>query len=303
MLLPDATVGTPAASPTEALPVRLHLRGPDAAAVERWVLAVGWQPVGEDPLVRPALVVADVPAVLEAPTDQAATILLVADDPPVAAAVAAAAGAVAEVVGWPHDRDRLPEVAQRVVARQGTEHVEALRVAGGSGGTGTTTVALALAGLCAWAGRATLALRAGRAGPDGEELDGVAAWRAATPVPGLRALRTLEVPDPTVTIGGGPARLVVRDLGVDADTDVLVVRHDRAGLEAVQATTAAVIVAAEVGPAPAGALRDAAGGRRVVTVPWSARVERAGLRGRVPAGIPGSWLRRVAPVLGRGSHR
>jgi hypothetical protein len=40
-----------------------------------------------------------------------------------------------------------------------------------------------------------------------------------------------------------------------------------------------------------------AGGRTVVHVPTSVRVARAVLRGQVPAGLPGSWIDALRPVL------
>lgn len=301
MLLPSSAETV---APTDALPVRLHLRGPHAGAVERWVLSVGWQPVTDDVGVPSALALVDVPAALQDPPETAAAVLLVADDAPEQAATAAVRLGVAEVVAWPEERTRLPEIAGRVVGRRMPGQVEDLRVSGGAGGVGASLVAQALAGLCAWRGRRTLVLRSAvRVGGAADELEGTAAWRAAVPVPGVQRLRRLEVPDPGVTVAGGPAELVVRDLGVSRDTDVLVIRRDRAGLEAAAATTAAVIVVNGDGPATSAAFRRAAAGRRAVIVPWSARVARADLHDRVPAGLPGTWLRTLASVLGRETSR
>lgn len=293
---------------TEALPVRLCLLGPDAAAVDRWVGSLGWQAVGSDPSVpvTPVLTLADVPAVLDGDRLEAGedTVLVVAGDAPLDAARAAAHGSVRAVTGWPDGRDALPAIAGRILAGRSGPVVDDLRVAGGAGGVGTTTVALALAGLCAWRGRRTLFLRGGgRSDRQGGELEGTTAWRGAEPVPGISGLRVLEVDDPRVPVGEGPASLVVRDLARAVETDVLVVRRDRAGLDAVRATTAGVVVVTDTGPAPVAAMRQAASGRRLVTVPWSARVARAGLRGRVPAALPGSWLRTLQPVIGRGGAR
>lgn len=293
---------------TEALPVRLCLLGPDAPAVDRWIGSLGWQAVGSDPSVpvTPVLALADVPAALDGgPLDTGEdTVLLVAGDAPLDAARAATHRAVREVAGWPDDRDALPVIAKRVLVGRSGPVVDDLRVAGGAGGVGTTTVALALAGLCAWRGRRTLVLSVGsRSGRQDGELEGTTAWRGAEAVPGIAGLRVLAVEDPDVPVGAGPASLVVRDLGCATETDVLVVRRDRAGLDAVRVTTAGVVVVTDAGPAPPSALRRAAAGRRLVTVPWSVRVARAGLRGRVPAGVPGSWLRALEPVVGRGGQR
>lgn len=303
MLLPS----TPEVSSTEALPVRLHLRGPHAGSIERWVLSVGWQPVTDEVGVRSALALVDVPAGNAPPTVTAPTVLLVGDDRPEEAAAAAVRSGAIEVVRWPQDRADLPEVARAALDRQATGRVDDLRVAGAAGGVGTSTVAAGLAGLCAWRGQRTLLLRpvAARAGSPtrDRELEGAITWQAAEASPGIAALRILAVPDPAVALTGGPAQLVVRDLGVALDTDVLVVRRDRPGLEALAETSAGVVVVSDEGPAPIGTVRRAAAGRRHVVVPWSARVARAGLRGRVPAGLPGSWLRSLAPVVGQEPRR
>jgi hypothetical protein len=44
-------------------------------------------------------------------------------------------------------------------------------------------------------------------------------------------------------------------------------------------------------------LAQLAGARRIVHVPTSVRVARAVLRGQVPAGLPGSWIDALRPVL------
>lgn len=297
-------------SSTEALPVRLCLAGSEAAAVDRWISSLGWQSVDADPAgpVAPALTLADVPALLaDAGRGSGDVVLLVAGDDPVAAAQAAALDRVRAVVAWPDQREDLPAAAAGLLAQRGRPRVDELRVAGGAGGVGTSTVALALAGLCAWRGRRTLVLSRGAGtGPTPDpvdELDGTSAWRGAVEVPGIRGLRTLEVVDPSLAIGEGPAALVVRDLGVAREADVLVIRRDRAGLDAVRATSAGLVVVTDIGAAPPAAVRQAVAGRRAVTVPWSARVAQAGLRGRIPTGIPGSWLRTLEPVVGGGGRR
>lgn len=289
---------------TEALPVRLCLAGDEAGAVDRWIGSLGWQHVGSDPAVpvAPVLVLADVAAVLDGEVgDGEDVILLVGDDDPLTAARAAAHQGVRGVVSWPDGRDTLSDVAARVVADRARPVVDDLRVGGSAGGAGTSTVALALAGLSAWRGRPTLVVR-GRPRSGSEravgELDGATAWRGAEPVPGVRGLRLLDGAVPSVSIGEGPAGLVVRDLGVATETDVLVARRDRAGIDAIRTTSAGVIVVTDLGPAPRPAVRRAAAGRRVITSPWSVRVARADLRGRVPAGLPGSWLRNLDPVVG-----
>lgn len=291
---------------TDALPVRLALAGPHATAVGRWVESVvGWQAVDATAsrLVPPVLALADVLGACAAPPGLP-LVLLVADDDHPTAAAATAAGAAA-VVAWPRDRDQLVEAASAVVAAPRPRETLELGVGGAAGGVGTTTVALALGGLLAWQRQPTLVLTHGAVpGPGGrgipvEELAGVPVWDLAAPSPGAPALRVLRLPGPVPTevVEAAPAALVVRDLGVDVAGDVLVIRRDRAGLGALTRSAAAVAVVMDTGPAPSRLLVRAAGGRRLVTVPWSARVAQATFVGRVPAGLPGSWLRALQPVL------
>ncbi len=303
------TTATPSPSSlaaTDALPVRLALAGPHATAVARWVESVvGWQAVeaAASRLVPPVLALADVLGASAAPPDLP-LVLLVADDDGARAAAAAAVRAAA-VVAWPTDRDQLVGVATAVVAAPKPRETLELSVGGAAGGVGTTTVALALGGLLAWRRQRTLVLTHGAVpGPGGrsipvEELDGVPLWDLAAPSPGAPTLRVLRlpVPVPTEVVEAAPAALVVRDLGVEVAGDVLVVRRDRAGLEALTRSTAAAAVVMDTGSAPSRLLVRAAGGRRLITVPWSARVAQAAFVGRVPAGLPGSWLRALQPVL------
>jgi len=105
-------------------------------------------------------------------------------------------------------------------------------------------------------------------------------------------------PPADADIDPAPASLVIRDTGVTEDVDVLVLRRDAAGVAALRDAVAAVVVVVDHGLAPIRAVRAAAGNRRVVSVPWSARVARAAIVERVPAGLPGAWLRALAPALG-----
>ena len=298
---------------TDALPVDLRLEGPQAGPIRQWVEGIaGWQAVdgATAALVPPALTVVDSAA---APGEVTTPVLLLttADDPPATAARAAGRWRPDAVAAWPDERDRLPEVAADLVAHADPDvtPVAELRVGGAAGGVGTTTVALALGGLAAWRGRRTLVVSHGAVpSPCGgplapDDLAGTQTWATASVargVPGLRVVRAAAPVDREV-VAAGAAELVVRDVGVHDDVDVLVVRRDRAGIDALGRTVAAAVVVTDVGAASPASLRSAAGARRLVVLPWSARVARAGLAGRVPAGLPGSWLRALAPVLRAGS--
>lgn len=235
-------------------------------------------------------------------------VLLVGEgaDPAEAARAALRTGAMA-ALRWPAERDRLPGIARRAAARDtaGSTEVAGITVGGAAGGVGTTTVALALAGLAAWWGDPTLVITHGAApaptGPPREAADlaGAGTWETAAPAPGCPRLRLVRTagPTPGAAVDPGAARLVVRDVGVDPDADVLVLRRDAAGLAALSRTGCAVAVLVDAGVAPLRAVRSAAGRRRLAVVPWSARVARAGLAGRVPSGLPGRWLAALRPAL------
>ncbi len=234
------------------------------------------------------------------------TVLLLPDgsDPVRAAATAARLGPVA-VVGWPSGRDRLSAVVARLleVPRRRSASPARLMVGGSAGGVGTTTVALALGGLRAWSGTRTLVAVRGlgtpyRGIPIGA-LGGGDLWSAAERLPGIDALRAVRLLDhgmvPEVTDRSIEA--VLLDVGPDPDCDVLVCRPDAAGLAALEVTPAAAIVLVGDGAVPGRVLTSAASGRPVLRVPWSARVARAGATGRLPAGLPGSWVAALRPLV------
>lgn len=300
-------------SQTDALPVRLALRGGHRDAIRRWVETVaGWQAVEDDAvqLVPPRVVIADVRGADGTARAGLPVVLLVGDDAD--PAVAAAAGRhAAAVLRWPHDRDRVREHVGALTSTGRRAEVPTVTVVGAAGGVGTTTVALALGGLAAWRVGPALVVSHGTVPApttrtwDASALTGAGTWDAADPVPGVAGLRVVRLAAPTTRceVDPGGARFVVRDVGPGVDADVLVARRDRAGLTALARSPAALVVLADVGTASPRAVHAAAGERRLVTVPWSPRVGRAGLRGQVPAAIPGSWLRRIAPALTDGAGR
>lgn len=316
--------------PSRPVPlVALHLTGPHADAIGRFVDATPWQRTGGGPL-RPDVRIVDVAGAERTPAPDDTPVLLVVDrgvDAVDAARATAVTGARA-VVAWPGDRDRLVALVGGCAGRR-PDPRPGILVAGAAGGVGTTTVTLALAGLAAWRGARVLALvhgdvpapcgpaadgptvsrptvsRPAVSGPavsrpvDRDALAGPGTWGAARPAAGLDRLRVLRTEGPVrrEPVDAGAADLVVRDGGVGRDADVLVLRRDAAGLDALAATTAGTTVCVDAGVARRRALREAAGGRRMVVVDWSTRVARAGLARRVPTGLPGTWLRSLAGVL------
>lgn len=308
---PPVATSAGSASTSDGIPrpVAIDLPRPDADAVRGWVEGVlGWQPVDATtarlvpPTVRligPDTVPADdtIPRVLLLPADLAA---------PEAAAAAIRTRAVA-VLAWPDDRDRLAQVVAGVVDRPVTRshHQRVLRIGGASGGVGTTTVVLALAGLAGWSGTTALAALRGDAPVSGLPIVPAAAiadpdlWSRLPGPPGTQAVRAVRIADPSpIAAPTDPAiGLAVLDHGVDLDVDVVVCRPDAAALEGLAATTAAVVVLVGSGPVTPRDLARVAGGRRGIHLPWSARVARAGRYRRVPTGLPGSWLRRLQPLV------
>lgn len=293
-----------------ALPVELDLHGRHADGVRGWIEGtLGWQPVAGATagLVPPAVVLRDLDSVhVVSAGSEVPSVLLVDDEaPPRRTAEVAATMRPDAVLAWPSDREALVDRVAAVLGRprRAAPVGPRLCVGGSAGGVGTTTVALALAGLAAWQGAATLAVVRGNGLTlpviPAAALQGVGVWAGAEPlpgVPGARAVRLVgsaEVPpasDPEIGI-------VVLDAGVDPEVDVLVCRPDAAALEVLAVTTAAAVVVMGQGPVSSRDLRRAAAGRRGVLLPWSARVARAGLAGRVPAGLPGAWLLRLRTLL------
>jgi len=307
-------------SASSALPVDLALAGAHRDAVGRWVEGtLGWQVItstdgqaGDDP-VPPVLRLRDhMPQVRPSAAGGPAAarvlpeILLVPDDgAPAAAAILAQAAPSTPVLGWPSHRDRLPELAAAVLAAPAarSQMASMLTVGGSSGGVGTSTVAMALAGLKGWSGAATLVAVRGlglpwRQVPAAALADGDL-WSQADPLPGLDTVRAVCLADqaPLPDLADARIEAVIVDAGPTPDCDVLVCRADAAGLWALERTTAAAVVMMGAGPVPARVLRGVLAGRPAIRLPYSVRVARAGVAHRVPAGLPGRWLADLRPLL------
>lgn len=276
----------------EDLPVAVVLPAPLADRVTAWVEHdLGWQVVDPGGSLAPVLVLADEPC-------GAVPWIAVIDGPPADESVTARLAAGAEdVIGWPDDRDRIPLIAARVdqhrdVLPRGLH----LAVSGAAGGVGTSTIALAIGGLLAWAGAAVLVV-------GGHALRALAGTRELNraghaPVAGVPLLSVAghAVDIATVAWTGD---VVVSDAGtrITPHTTVVVTRPD-GGLRRARGLDVPVIV---VGDQPLRA-RDAGrvlGRRPVAHLPWSVRVARAGLLGHVPSALPGCWLDTLRTGLGR----
>lgn len=314
------------------LPVAVDLTGAVGDEVRAYVEGeAGWQVVADGGPPRPVLTIAHAPRADE-------PCVVVVDGPPSTEQVRGAllAGAL-DVLGWPDDRARLLEAPLRVrTARGGQGGPAALRVAGVAGGVGASTLALASAGLLAWRGREVVVVGADDllrlcgmdpwSGPGAVEVAALQPAEAAAEVdalarrvPGVDRLRALGGGAAPFSTAGWPADTVVMDLGegraaghrlegarwaagghrATGPVDLLVARPD-AGLRAAAGAPDDVpVVVVGDGPLDRPGVRRTLGRRPAATLPWSARVARAGLTGRVPSGLPGTWLAALATVLGR----
>lgn len=291
--------------------VGVALAPPLADEVTAWVEAeAGWEVVGPDGPPAPRLVLAD-RVWPDRPT-------VVVRDGAVDAELVRTAldeGAV-DVLAWPDERQRLLAAPARVRTNEARRPVATVRVAGLAGGVGASTVAMGIAGLLAWSGRETIVVGdagtcllagIGRwSGPGAAEVAALAPGDAAeevaalaVPVPGVPGLRLLggsRAHDRIPGTDGWPGDVVVVDAGRTPDGGELVVAAADARLVAARDVTGSLVVVGERPLSPAQAAH-VAGRRPAAVVPWSARVVAAALRGRVPADLPGSWLRRLGRAL------
>ena len=298
-----------------AVPVALALGDRHVGTVRRWIEGtLGWQAVDDDldGPVPPSVRIVDVEGAVRlldsGDPDHLPTLLLVEEDD-----VAALAADVARrlqpsgVCRWPDGRDALPELVVRALGAQPDDRQggRVLRVGGVAGGVGTTTVVLALTGIAAWSGQRALAVVHGHAGvraampvpPDAVVSPDL--WARATPLPGVagaRVVHTGTMPPSRAPVDRRIALSVI-DVGTDAEVDVVVCRPDRAASEQLPVTMAGAVVVVGRGLLSPERIAELAGGRRVVPVPTSVRVARAVLRGHVPAGLPGTWVQALRPVL------
>jgi hypothetical protein len=328
---------SPADGPV-AVPVALALGERHVGSVRRWLEGtLGWQAVEDDldgpvpPAVRivdldgasrllesgPGVAPGVAPGGGHGPNldpgrgDWLPTVLLVEDDEhPGLAADISRRLVPAGVCRWPAGRDALPMLVARAIGgpRRTARAGRTLRVGGVAGGVGTTTVALALAGLAAWSGQRALAVVHGHAGVrtatpvPADALVAPDLWARATPLPGLVSARVVHTGRSVPQRSPEDRRigLSILDVGTAAEVDVVVCRPDGAAAEQLPATMAGAVVVVGQGLLSVARVRELAGGRTVVQVPTSVRVARAVLRGQVPAGLPGRWLADLRPVLAEG---
>lgn len=304
-----------AAAEPQAVPVALGLGERHVGTVRRWIEGtLGWQAVDDDldGPVPPSVRIVDLEGAVRlldvSAPDRLPTLLILEDDDEAAlAADVARRLQPAGVCRWPDGRDALPDLVARAVgsSRSDAGGGRVLRVGGAAGGVGTTTVVLALTGIAAWSGRRALAVVRGHAGireaaaVPADALVAPDLWARATPLPGLAAARVVHagLGVPRRAPADRRIEVSVLDVGTDPEVDVLVCRPDGAAAEQLPATMAGAVVVVGRGLLSGERMVELAGTRRVVHVPTSVRVARAVLRGQVPAGLPGTWVDALRPVL------
>jgi hypothetical protein len=276
------------------LPVVVALPAPLHAAVTAWVEGdLGWQVVDPSGPLPPVLALADAPCA-RLPW------IAVTDGPPDGETVTAQLTAGAEdVVGWPDGRDRIPLVATRVdVTRRVGPRGPRVSVGGVAGGVGTSTIALAIGGLLAWGGAAVLVVGGDAVLRLAGVADRMSSAGAHAAVPGVTGLSVSAGRGDTAGAGWAGDVVVVDDgTRVTPATTVVVTRPD-AGLRHARAVERPTVVngRSPLGPSEA---RRVLGRMPLAQLPWSVRVARAGLGGRVPSGLPGRWLDELGAGLRR----
>jgi hypothetical protein len=298
------------------LPVVVDLPGRLGEEVAAFVeVEAGWQVVSAPGPLTPVLELTTVPR-----ADRPCVVVV--EGPVQAEDVRQALlGGALDVIAWPEDRIRLLEAPLRVHAtRRNGSGPPILRVAGCAGGVGTSTIALALGGLLAWSGRATLVVGdddllrlcgvgtwSGPGAPELGQLDETGAASEVTslarPVPGIDGLTVLGGGGAAIgSVAGWPVEAVVVDLRAPrrlAGADLVCAKPD-AGLGALDGQPAdlPVLVMGD-GPLDQTGVRRRLGRPPIAWLPTSVRVARAGVAGRVPAGLPGTWLGTLRMALGR----
>ncbi|WP_370326456.1 hypothetical protein [Euzebya sp.] len=268
----------------DALPVAVDLADADLAAdvVAHVESVLGWQVVDPTPHLPARLALAD-------RVDPALPTVVVAargtEPPP-------APGALA-VLTWPDQADRLAGLVPPAVVRRPARLVTA--GAGTAPRVGTSTVALAIGAHHAWAGRTAVVVT-----------DAAGRRLAGVPGPGrhpVAGVEGLSIADDVIHAAVGEAAdVVVVDRGAGGRARVVVGRPDadlvRAAADLDRTTT---VITTGTGGLHRGELARLLDGRHHIPLPDSFRVARAGLRGRVPVGLPGRYLAALAPLVGGGS--
>lgn len=287
---------------TQDLPVAVALPAPLDTEVTAWVERdLGWQVVDPGGPLAPVIALSDHPC-------EHLPWIAVSDGLPDGEQVRRhlTAGAL-DVVGWPHDRLRIPLLAAQAERGRGiSDHSAGLIVAGAAGGVGTSTVALAIGGLLAWSGADVLV----SGPPDLVELAGATPPRHAArvtsypvsvmpvAVPGITGLSVVgDGNDVATAAWTGDVVVVDRGTVVGVDTTVVVSRPDR-NLVRARAAGVPVVVIGER-PLSGRACRGILSSSLLAQLPMSARVARAGLLGRIPTALPGGWLRTLRVGLAR----
>lgn len=258
-----------------------------AAEVARFVESrLGWQVVQDS---------ADLPArvtLVDRPVRRAGAVLVVRDVTGDLLGDALSVG-LHRVVRWPDEADRLAEMVPRTRPLAAGRR---LLIGGTAGGVGTSTVALAVAAVWAHQGRTTWLVADERA----RALAGIDVADHAvvecSAVPGLRVASRVADVAPRLDAED----LVVVDVGTALGVDLLVARPDRWLANAIASGYRGPVVTVGEGALRPHELDRLLNGRGVAHLPWSSRIARAGLLGRLPGAFRRSTLDRVDRLVGPG---
>jgi len=282
------------------LPVAVDLPDAVSAEVIPFVEAeAGWQVVDEDGPLAPVLKLATTAGPARCPV-----VVVAAGTPNPDAVRAALLEGALDVIAWPAERERLVRAPARVSSAAPAPTVAPLRIGGCRGGVGTSTVALSVGGTVAWSGGRALVVGdddllrlAGVAweGPGAAEVSALGGDGAgevagvARPVPGVPGLDVLRGDGTITDVGGWPYDLVVVDAGT-RQAGGLTLQVGAADRSLSNAAAQVPLLVVELGPLDRAGVRRHLGGPPAGWLPHSARVARAGAAGRVPSGLPGSWV-------------
>ena len=289
------------------LPVCVDLPGRLGEEVTAFVEAeAGWQVVGGDGPLLPVLTLAEG---VRGPSSVVVRSGAVASHD---VRDGLLAGAL-DVLSWPEDRLRLLSLPGRLRPAAVAPAAPVLRIGGCRGGVGASTVALTVAATVAWSGRRALVIGSAGllrlagidswTGPGAAELAVLGAQaaheveRVARPVPGVAGLSVLLAGAVPPAPSGWPYELLVVDVGVAGAADAHVVVGAADGSLTDAPANADVLVVAH-GPLDRAGVRRRLGRAPAGWLPYSARVARAGLAGRVPSALPGSWVKALRAGVG-----
>lgn len=263
----------------ECVPVAITLNSPDLCAeVTRYVEGVlGWQVIEDSPHFPAALILA------HEPVPGRETIVIGQDDLDVAEALRQGA---TDALVWPQDAHRL---AGLVVKPKGIRASRRLVISQAGSHVGASTLALGIGAIYAWSGiRVALAAQPNCLASAGMHHPGR-----------VLACPNLWLLDPADGPPDGFSMVIV-EAPLSEKTHVIVGRPDRELIRAWRMSPQARrVLSLGDGELLPDEVTQIVGKSRHRHIAWSQRIARAGLRGALPQGFPGRFLKDLATILGQ----